>query len=113
LLRAASRQFPEGDVQHWWLPETGRGVRTRVSDDRIWLAYVAAHYVESTGDRRCLDEMVPFIEPRVSETGATLFEHCARALDSSLMLGAHGLPLMGTGDWNDGMNHVGEDDRKS
>jgi cyclic beta-1,2-glucan synthetase len=123
ILRAASRQFPEGDVQHWWLPETGKGVRTRVSDDRIWLAYEAGQYVAATGDRKILDEMVPFIEgpalrpgekdgffqPSVTEWRASLFEHCALALDSSLGVGAHGLPLIGAGDWNDGMNKVGED----
>jgi cyclic beta-1,2-glucan synthetase len=122
-MLAATRQFPEGDVQHWWLPETGRGVRTRVSDDRVWLAYVAAHYVETTGDRRVLDEKLPFIEgpplregehdafflPPISGRRASLFEHCAVALDGALAVGVHGLPLMGTGDWNDGMNRVGED----
>jgi cyclic beta-1,2-glucan synthetase len=122
ILRAASRHFVEGDVQHWWLPATGIGIRTRISDDTAWLAYGTLHYVAATGDRAILDERAPFLEgqhldanegeaffqPVVSQQEATLFEHCARGLDHSLKIGQHGLPLIGTGDWNDGMNRVGE-----
>ncbi|MGB6354239.1 MAG: hypothetical protein WBF21_09700 [Steroidobacteraceae bacterium] len=120
ILRAAARQFEAGDVQHWWLPSSGQGVQTHVSDDRIWLAFVTAHYLEVTEDFAVLDEQVPFLAggplpagsqenfaaPGPAGTG-TLFEHCVRALDSSLAIGSHGLPLFGTGDWNDGMNRVG------
>lgn len=123
LLRAASRQFVEGDVQHWWLPHSGQGVRTRISDDRVWLAFAAATYITTSGDIAILDEWVTFLEgpqlkegehdaffpPLIAPQSASFFEHCARGLDQCLQLtGELGLPLMGTGDWNDGMNRVAE-----
>ncbi len=121
ILLHGKHQYLEGDVQHWWHEPTNKGVRTRFSDDRLWLPYVTAEYIKITGDYTILKEEIPFLieeklmdfeddrygTPNVTEEKATLYEHCLRAIEISLNFGKHGLPLIGSGDWNDGMNAVG------
>src|SRR5438094_863545 len=125
LLRAAAHQFREGDVQHWWHPPVGRGVRTHFSDDYLWLPYVTCRYISCVGDTGVLDEQVPFLEarpvmpeeesyydlPNRSQESATLYQPCVRAIEHGLKFGEHCLTLMGSGDWNDGMNLVGKEGR--
>jgi cyclic beta-1,2-glucan synthetase len=125
LLRAAAHQFREGDVEHWWHPPADRGVRTHTSDDFLWLPFVTCHYISFVGDEAILDEKIHFLEgrpikpeeesyydlPGRSEESGTLYEHCQRAIEHGLRLGVHGLPLIGSCDWNDGMNLVGKEGR--
>lgn len=123
IVLHSSRQFPEGDVQHWWHPEKGKGIRTKFSDDLLWLPFVTADYLDHTGDFSVLEEETPFLKqdllgenederyaiPEISTESTTVYEHCVRAIDRSLKFGEHGLPLIGTGDWNDGFSAVGRE----
>jgi cyclic beta-1,2-glucan synthetase len=125
IVEASRRQFPEGDVMHWWQPHSGRGVRTHITDDRLWLPHVVAEYLRVTGDESVLSEVAPFldakllasdqedayVQPGTSQQTGDVYEHCLRAIECSLSKGEHGLPLMGGGDWNDGMNRVGHEGR--